>query len=209
MNDKYDPYLYPGTDVLKNLKGIQDEAKWRNYEAVRSSHRNVQLEKTPIRGNFDLNHLKAIHKHLFQDVYEWAGKLRSVTIGKGGSRFGPPQHMESYLNTEVFQKLSVDRKQWRSAGVPENFPDKLAHYLGGINAAHPFREGNGRTQRIFIGQLARENGYEIQWEKIEQKEMIAASIASFNGKDEQLASLIRANIQPMPTQKIPGHDHDF
>lgn len=190
-----DPYVYPGTDVLRNLADLRDEEALRNFETEVSVFRHARLLADPISGNFDLVHLKAIHRYLFQDVYVWAGELRTVDIAKGTSRFGSHQFIEGYAR-RVFARLAHDRAQWIQAGTSVDFPEKLAEYLGEINAMHPFREGNGRAQRAFISQLAVEHGFRIGWERIGQEQMIQASIASIMGDDRLLGVLLRANLIP-------------
>ncbi len=98
-----DPYVYPGTDVLRNKPGLRDEGAWRTFEYERSARRATQLVEKPIPGKFDLDHLKAIHKHLFQHVYEWAGEIRTVNIRKDVIPFAPPAFIESYSD-----KLAAD-----------------------------------------------------------------------------------------------------
>ena len=90
MND--DPYVYAGTSVLRNLLGIRDPQELEKVE--RQLVRERPLEDIP-KGDFDLRHLKAIHHHLFQDVYEWAGKIRTVEISKGESQFQFRQYIET------------------------------------------------------------------------------------------------------------------
>lgn len=79
-------YTYPDSDVLVNLADIRDAQTLHDFERGRTALRHIELDVIPIKGNFDLEHLKAIHKHLFQDVYSWAGQLRTVNIGKNGFR---------------------------------------------------------------------------------------------------------------------------
>ncbi|HUE02470.1 MAG TPA: hypothetical protein VMR62_23075 [Bryobacteraceae bacterium] len=89
-----DPYLDPATGVLNNRLGITDEAVLEQAEADIVATRSYQLSQTPLKGNFDLAHLRAIHGRLFGDVYEWAGELRTIDISKGGARFAHYGHIE-------------------------------------------------------------------------------------------------------------------
>jgi len=133
-------------------------------------------------------HLRAIHRHLFGDVYEWAGELRNIDISKGGSKFAHHGHLESAA-APVFKELA---KENNLAGLdPERFSERAAHYVGELNALHPFREGNGRAQREFIGHVAQANGYSIAWENVSQPRMLEATIESFRGDSSKLALLIR------------------
>lgn len=80
-----DPYTYPGSDVLVNLSGTTDRALWKDEETLAVSTRHAQLIRTPIHGGFDLPHLQAVHRHLTQDMYVWAGQLRTTNTGPGGT----------------------------------------------------------------------------------------------------------------------------
>lgn len=93
-----DPYVYPGTDVLKNKPGLRDSEAVRRYEYEQTVSRAAELQASPVAGKFDLQHLKAIHKHLFQDVYAWAGEVRTVNIAKGGDSFASPAFVEGYTS---------------------------------------------------------------------------------------------------------------
>lgn len=192
--DKYgnynDPYIYPNTDVLKNKKNIRDFDILQKVERDTSIIRATELAKRPIQGNFDLKHLQKIHKKLFGDIYEWAGELRTVDISKGSSRFAHTPYIQSFLD-DTFRKLEKEN-YLKDIGI-DKFSERAAFYMGEINAAHPFREGNGRTMREFISQLAKTNNYKISWDNINQEDMIKASIHSMNGDNRFLANLIRGN----------------
>ena len=151
--------------------------------------RQTEFWLHPIEPTFDLAHLQAIHKHLFQDVYSWAGRLRTIDISRDETLFAPHSRIEPYAQT-VFAKLAAERHSIATVGLA----GRLAHYLGEINAMHPFREGNGRTQPIFIDQVAKENGYTILWSRCSQQEMIAASVAAHHRDSNMLTDLIRRNL---------------
>lgn len=196
-NESGDPYLYPGTDVLKNIPGIRDAGKLQAFETAASIARDAEMVTTPLSGSFDLNHLKAIHRHLFQDVYPWAGNIRTVDMSKGGSFFAR-HHMIAGYGGGVLEELAKERMEWLARPHAFNVPSRLAHYLGEINALHPFREGNGRTQRIFIGQLAESIGKKIRWERIDQGRMIEVSKLSFSGDNKPLAEMLRGITEKTP-----------
>jgi cell filamentation protein len=134
---------------------------------------------------------------LFQDVYEWAGELRQVNISKGTSPFA---HF-SYLDTNaraLFAQLGQER-QLRGL-TPDQFAKRAAYYLGEINVLHPFREGNGRTQRLFFTELAAQAGYMLDWARISAQQMTDASILSLMHGDnigfEQIFVTILSPVQP-------------
>jgi cell filamentation protein len=82
-----DPYVYPGTTVLRNLAGIQNQSELTVFEYEATWGRRLELQRDPVQGDFDLSHLCEVHHRLFQDVFEWAGQLRTVAISKGSTTF--------------------------------------------------------------------------------------------------------------------------
>ena len=168
-------YCYPNTDVLINKLGIREPEKLHKFEKRLTMLRLLDLIDCPIKGAFDLKHLQTIHAYIFQDLYEWAGKIRTVDIAKG-NMFCNVMFIESQAD-EIFGKLRADKYLER---LPRDaFIKKLAYYFSEINALHPFREGNGRSQREFIRSLAIKNGYIIKFADISEAEMIKASQDSF------------------------------
>jgi cell filamentation protein len=95
--DAVDDYVYPGTTVLRNKAGIQDQTALDAFEADATAVRMLELLEQPLEGRFDFAHLCAIHRHLFQDVYEWAGEIRTVDISRDTSRFANMALIERYL----------------------------------------------------------------------------------------------------------------
>lgn len=185
--DGSDSYVYPGTEVLRNKADIGDQIALDAFEADASAVRMLELIDHPIQGVFDLKHLCAIHQHLFQDVYHWAGEMRTVDISRGSSRFANFALIERYLDQKL-RGISVENFL-RCMG-PDTFVARLAYYMGEINAAHPFREGNGRVQRLFCAQLAEQSGYFIDFETVDQAKMYEVMIASFNGNGNPLVDLL-------------------
>lgn len=112
---------------------------------------------------------------------------------KGTSRFGSHLHIENNL-AKTFVQLAVERDLWRKSPEAVDWADRFAHYLGEINAAHPFREGNGRAQRLFIGKLAQEHDLEIRWDQMTASDMVDASIASFDGDGSPMKRLIQNHL---------------
>ena len=181
-------YCYPGTNVLRNKLNIQDLDILHEAERDYSSIRQVELYKKGITGDFSLKHLCSIHRQLFQDIYSWAGELRTVDISKGTIFCLVPFIEEQFsflyrkLRKENFLKDITDQKE---------MAEKLAYYLGEINMIHPFREGNGRTQRIYIEQLCMNNGrFEIDFTEVSKEKMISASVRSAKSDNDLLEELI-------------------
>src|SRR5580658_3039283 len=111
MTGNSDPYLYPGSRVLKNLRGLTDPGSLARFEARRTHRRIAELIDTPVPGfvpgGFDIAHLKAIHRYIFRDVYEWAGQFRTVNISKGGHLFGVAAFLEPALR-QIVEKLAAE-----------------------------------------------------------------------------------------------------
>lgn len=173
MGDKV--YCYPDSNVLINKLNIRDRERLHEAERKLTLLRIHDLLEQPLRGQFDLKHLQAIHKSIFQDLYPWAGEIRTVDIAKS-NLFCKVQFLHLQAQ-EIFDKLKKDQYL---DGMPRNlFVQKLSYYFSEINALHPFREGNGRAQREFIRQLALRQGYVLHFAVISEEEMLEASVESF------------------------------
>jgi cell filamentation protein len=180
-----DPYCYEGTTTLKNVPGIRDQSALNEFEAAMTAQRSD--EPLP-GGRLSLAHYRAIHRHLFQDVYSWAGEFRTVRIGKGGSAFCYPEHIDREMQT-LFADLRR-RHHLRNLSAAE-FATKVAEFLSVLNAIHPFREGNGRTQTTFLMLLADRAGHPIDVEQLVPERFLSAMIASFDGNEQPLESELR------------------
>jgi cell filamentation protein len=179
-----DPYCYPGTIVLINRLGTRDQATLDAFEAEMTSDRSS--ERLPA-GRLSYTHYRAIHRHLFQDVYPWAGKIRTVRMTKDGSAFCYPEHIDREMRRlfAAFTKAG----HFRSLS-PAAFAGKAAHFLAELNAIHPFREGNGRTQLSFLTVLAEQAGHPLSLERLQPEAILKATISSFSGNEKPLATLI-------------------
>lgn len=184
-----DPYVYPGTDILRNRLGIHDATELAGQEAALSSIRIAQLERRFIPGDYDLAHLKATHGYIFGEVYPWAGELRTVRIAKGGDLFALPEHIGPYLMTLLADLAREDRLQGLER---EQFVERLTHYYAEINAVHPFREGNGRAQRAFLGQIAKAAGHPITWAHLDAERNVHAARESHRGNNSLLREMLSA-----------------
>ena len=158
-------------DDLEELKDENGEVDKDLYIAKLNEHLNDQKKKA----DEYFEHLKRIHKYIFQDIYDWAGKVRWVNIAKG-NLFCHYEFIESNADT-LFQQLK--QENFLNDVSSEDMPIRLAYYFSEINVIHPFREGNGRTQRLFIEYLAEKNGYTIDFSNITKQEMIQASAEAF------------------------------
>ncbi len=190
--DADDTYCYPGTDVLRNKAEITNAEDLDAYEGELSTLRSIEILENSVTGQFDLAHLQRIHLALFQDVYDWAGKIRTVDISRGNSRFANVRFIESAANN-IFNKLA--HENWLKGLDADALSKRLAHYLSEINALHPFREGNGRVQRIFISQLSQSAGYQLDYSDLEQEQIYRAMELAFNGDESILANLIMERLE--------------
>jgi cell filamentation protein len=150
-------YTDPETNLLRNLQNITDADVLIFVESSAVTKRLQELYEVPfiVKGVFTLFD---IHQHLFQDIYVWAGKKRTVEISKDGKQFFPTSFFDNafkYIDQLVLEYKSIPQENKRTIA------DKLAEILDNINYLHPFREGNGRVQREFLRLLALEKGYDL------------------------------------------------
>ncbi|MBO7352275.1 MAG: Fic family protein [Candidatus Methanomethylophilaceae archaeon] len=169
---KDDTYCYPDSDVLRNKLGITDYDKLASAEGIITVIKMDELDKNPIRGMLDTEHLKKIHRCIFEDIYDWAGEFRTVEISKG-IPFCYCANIQTQLDT-VFNQLKKEN-YLKDINDRAQYVSRIAYYLGEINAVHPFREGNGRAQRKFIQQLVSESGHTLSFEKLDSERMIKAA----------------------------------
>ena len=177
--DLYEPrnsnYCYPGTDVLVNKLNIKDKSTLQKFEAKITAAKLLALRQKGIIGNFDAKHLNQIHTYLFEDIYPFAGKYRNENIAKGVFRFAEWEYIEPELN----RLLNGLKEENYLAGLSrEALAERLAYYLSELNVLHPYREGNGRTIREFLRELALKNEYILNIKRVAPKEFLNASINS-------------------------------
>ena len=172
-----DPYVDPVTGVLRNKLGLITTGELETAEREITHAALIFLKESPVPPTYDLRHLCAIHHRIFGDLYDWAGQLRTVAIAKG-TWFCLPRYIESAA-AEAFRSLHGENIL---RGLPRDaFTDRLTYYLGEVNAVHPFREGNGRSQRAFFEQLASDAGFILDWQHLDADRNIAASAAIMRG----------------------------
>lgn len=175
-----DPYIHSRSHLLKNKANLHTPEALAAHEARMVFKRLIFLHSRPVTGTFDLAHLLAIHRALFQDVYPWAGRVRSCDLSLGPVSFCSAQWLESSL-TALFGELA--RENWLRERSAEKFAHGVAYYLAELNAIHPFRDGNGRTQREFIRELGLSAGHKVRWAPITQFEMYTSSKLSMATKN--------------------------
>jgi cell filamentation protein len=187
MTDKV--YCYPPDyTVLENKLGIRDAGK---LELTEREFVTERIAQGVPKGNFDLVHLQANHKQLFQDVFGWAGLVRRVEISKAGHQFQPRQYIETGM-ADVHRRIA-------GAGYlrgmdPAEFAQSAGKIIGDVNYVHPFREGNGRTQAQYLKQLAERAGHRLDLTKLEPALWIEASRQAHRGEYEPMVQAIRAAL---------------
>ena len=174
-NQRHSNYCYTNSNILINKLNIKDNKKLQIYEAKITAAKLLSLRQKGIIGNFDSSHLCSIHKYLFEDIYPFAGKFRNENIAKGCFRFAEWEYIECELNN-LLVKLKAEN--YLSNILKDKLADKLAFYLSELNVLHPYREGNGRTIREFIRELALKNGFVLNLSKINPNDFLNASIRS-------------------------------
>ncbi len=168
-------YCYKGTNVLINLLNIRDNKTLQRAESRIVATKLFELRKNEMIGNFDVEHFIKIHKFLFEDIYPFAGKFRTENIAKGYFSFAEWEYIDTELRKllEKLHKSNLLKNDTRAELVKN-----LAYYLSELNVLHPFREGNGRTIREFIRELAYKNGYLLDLQKVEPSEVYDAFLKS-------------------------------
>ncbi|GGI15205.1 hypothetical protein GCM10007377_14740 [Galliscardovia ingluviei] len=180
----FDPYLIQGTTVLRNLAGIIDSAEFDAFESTSARLRMIEFFDSNPQVEPTLRGVRAIHYQLFQDVYDWAGQLRTINMGKGESLFLP---LEFFSNGIEYFERTLKEDHYLQGLNRVQFIERLAMNFDNLNVLHPFREGNGRTQRLFWSVIARDAGWDIQWPQISAQENIDASVQA----------LLHVNYQPL------------
>ena len=197
-------YCYPNSNVLINKLNIQNADALHTAEREITSLRLAAAKMQPVKGKFDLRHLQKIHAYLFGDIYGWAGKLRHVNIAKG-NQFCLAMNLETY-GGNLFRKLEQERYL---IGSTEFIPHRLAYYFSEINVLHPFREGNGRTQRLFIEYLASAAGFCVDFSQVSTEEMMIASADSFACDYESINRMFERITTPISEEEQKENIRSF
>ena len=184
---KNDPYIDPKTGILRNLFNVTDQSILDQVEAEITVSIIATINEQPIDGNFNLDHLMAIHRKLFSSIYSWAGKLRTVEISKDETRFAPVEYLAQSA-VLLFDELRAEK--YLDELDDSKYLLRFAHYYSELNILHPFREGNGRTQRVFFSMLAQRSGRHIAWDLLDAKQNNIASAEAYHGDESGLVLLL-------------------
>ena len=193
MIDKYgtgqDPYCYPNSQVLENLLGIRDEEILENAERelTEIAVQDLGFSEPP----YDYAYLKLIHKTLFTDIYSWAGEERTVDLTKQGTRFCTAVRIEPEAN-RLFSDL--ENKNYFIDIPQEALIVQAADLYSDLNVIHPFREGNGRSQRILFEQIFLHCGHPISWGPISREEWLEANIEGYSGNMNKMIAVFRKAV---------------
>lgn len=183
---------YAGTAVLINKLNIRDEAELEKIEAEFVSARSVQWEIAPRVDTFSFAHYKAVNRFLFGDLYAWAGQARKVNISKKGTNFCPANQIKSRAG-QIFARLKR-KNLFKDLAMPEYIAEIVDFYCA-TNDLHPFREGNGRTQRVFLTQLIRHAGHDIDFSEMDGDLLMIATIQAAGGVTQPLGELFTESIR--------------
>jgi cell filamentation protein len=185
-------YTDPKSGILRNLVDVTDTEVLLFVESVAVTKRIQELYETPIK-TIGIESLFAIHKHLFQDIYAWAGKKRNVEISKDGKQFFPTTHFENAYR--FIDTLILDYKKTSKTNI-QQLVEKLAEILDNVNYLHPFREGNGRAQREFLRLLALEKGLTLNLNPPDNKNVYELYMqGTINSDVKTLTELILKQIE--------------
>ncbi|EAJ3507373.1 cell filamentation protein Fic [Campylobacter coli] len=193
--------------IKTNKIGAKSLDELFRKERMITNKKALELGKNPIKGNFDYQHLKDIHKALFEDVYTWAGqdrmqmglKEKFAKYAPNGAiiNFVPGKELDKYSKI-IFDELAKNNYLKNSKDL-NHFAKNLAKFMGEINALHPFREGNGRTQRIFLNELAKNAGYKLDLNLISKHKMIHACVEASQLKPGRLEALKESRLKSQPS----------
>ena len=163
---------YPGTTCLVNKLGIQDELALAETEAAVVLGKPACWTSSRFPAFFDFDHYKRIHQFLFCDLYDWAGQIRTINLSKKGTAFVPAAEIESCA-VACFKRLA----EFSGEGMSHReLAEEVADFYHTVNMLHPFREGNGRTQRIFFTQWIRSLGYDFDLSSVDPDAFMIATI---------------------------------
>ncbi|MFO7911983.1 MAG: Fic family protein [Desulfotignum sp.] len=179
-------HLIPGTNILKNKPGITNQKDLDRFELLSFLAR---LDTVP-DGDLSTGHMKQIHAHTLQDVYDWAGEFRDVPIEKGISVFCRPE----FINQEIDRiTKSFAISEFKGMSI-EEFSKELSEIVSELNAVHPFLDGNGRAIRVYAQKISIAVGFRLDVSKLRGKTWNTASEKSFFGNNRDLFKILEKNL---------------
>lgn len=194
MSDFVDPYFDETIGDLRNLLGAKSPQELKKLEAQIVFANELELEAAAIARTNDLAELLALHKQLFGNVYDWAGKIRTVDIKKNEDNAEYFLLVSKITDAANFVFGELNKENNLNGLSTEAFVDRLAYFYDQLNYIHPFREGNGRTQRVFWTRVARDAGYDINWDEVVGSENDDASKMAAEAMDLSALKTMFAKI---------------
>ena len=198
MNNYYEPrnsvYCYPNSEVLVNKFDVRVGTELFKIENDITIYKLYLLREKGITGNFDVEHFINIHKFIFEDIYPFAGLYRNENTAKDNFMFANWEFIEENMKV-IFDELK--NENYLADLDKEKFAERLTYYMAELNVLHPFREGNGRTTREFIRQLALKNGYNLNLSEFDAKDILNASIESVVNMEKLQKIIFEALIEDL------------
>ena len=182
---------YEGTTTLINKLGIKDENELKSSEALITAYKAASLINEPLAPYFSFQNYTKLHRVLFEDLYEWAGKLRTIALSKTATVFTAPERIEE-LGGLIFARLN--KLDYFTKLPPSEFIIEIADLYHSLNMLHPFREGNGRTERVFFVQLIRNARYDIDYSTLNSDLLTIGSIQAASDIMDTLMQFFEENI---------------
>ena len=180
-----DPYIDPRTGILKNVPNLSSEAELASYEAILFQAQMLEAVRAiKSRKIFSFDDWREVHRLCFADVYEWAGQPRSIRIYKGNTAFAYPENIEAE-SARYFEQINA------ALAARTLTPEQAVIIFCEMNVIHPFRDGNGRTQRIVFEEIFARIGLVTDWSKCTQAEMIAAMQNAYHGDYQTAMKLFK------------------
>ena len=182
---------YEGTTTLINKLDIKDENELKSSEALITAYKAASLINEPLAPNFGFENYKALHRVLFEDLYDWAGMPRTIALSKVATVFTSPEKIEE-LGGLIFARLK--KLDYFTKLSHKEFISEIAELYHSLNMLHPFREGNGRTERVFFVQFIRNAGYDIDYSMLNSDLLMIGSIQAASGVMDTLVRFFKDNI---------------
>lgn len=182
---------YKGTTTLINKLGIRDETQLQKNETLITTYIAAELIQQPLKPDFGFCDYRELHRQLFDTLYDWAGEPRKIGLSKTTTTFAAPENITD-LGERIFLRLN---KLNYFKGLPrQDFIVQTADLYHTLNMLHPFREGNGRTERVFLVQLVRNAGYDIDYSILNSDILMIGSIQAASGVMDTLVKFFEDNI---------------
>ena len=195
-----DSYFTPADEILENKLNIHDPAKLAEAESRITAVRNAEILAASPLAPLTFQYLRDIHRHLFSEIYAFAGKVRTVDVVKGDSVFCYVQFIDEEQQ-RIFSQLQ--QNFFSTPLARDAFVHHIAEHASNLNALHPFREGNGRAIRCFLTILAQRLGYAIHYHEVEKEALLHADIAAFRGDITLLEGVYATILHEATDEKNP------